>query len=124
LIKNRQGLSAGSAWSQLDRQPPRSLEKSGSVSVSSRGHKATFGEEPRMAEDQVTQHEAKQIDELHRQVMEQAKAVAVPDPCVYWRLIKPYWPLILRLIRLIPVVGGKIADILEAIGKALDHLCK
>ena len=77
-----------------------------------------------MAEDQVTQREAQQIDELHRQVMELPKAAAVPDICAIWRLIKPYWPLILKLIRLIPVVGGKIADILEILGNYLDLFCK
>ena len=76
-----------------------------------------------MAEDQVTQREAQQIDELHRQLMEQPKAVGIPDICAIWRLIKPYWPLILKLVRLIPKVGAKVAAILEELGKYLDLFC-
>ena len=78
-----------------------------------------------MADPQVTDHDAKQIDELHRKLSEhpQLKALGPIDICEVWRLIKPYWPLILKLVRHIPKVGDKIADILEKLGQWLDLFC-
>lgn len=78
-----------------------------------------------MADEQVTERDAQQIDELYNKLSEHAglKARERVDICDIWRLIKPYWPTILRLVRLIPRVGDRIARILEMLGQGLDLFC-
>jgi len=78
-----------------------------------------------MADNQVSDRDVQQIEELHRKLQEQptAKAEAAVDICGLWRLIKPFWSIILTLVRLIPRVGDKIADILQKLGQGLDAFC-
>lgn len=78
-----------------------------------------------MAEDQVSERDAQQIDELHRKLLEQPRLEKAIDfnLCEFWKLIRPYWPIIVAAVRWIPKVGAKIADILEKLGQGLDHFC-
>ncbi len=75
-----------------------------------------------MADEKVSPGDVQQIEELHRKLTDQ-KALAIPDVCAIWRLIKPYWPVILNLVKLIPIVGAKVADILAKLGNVLDLFC-
>jgi hypothetical protein len=68
----------------------------------------------------LTDQEVQQIRELHQQL---TAVKALPDLCAIWRRIKPFWPIILKAIGLIPVVGSVVSDILDTLGKALDSFC-
>lgn len=75
-----------------------------------------------MAEGQVTQRDEQQIEELHKQLTARALPKGV-NICEVWAQIKSYWPIIVRLAKLIPKVGTKISEILEKLGQALDMFC-
>jgi hypothetical protein len=68
----------------------------------------------------LTELDVQQLRALHQEL---TAAKALPDPCAIWKRVKPFWPIILKAIRLIPVVGSIVADILDALGQALDTFC-
>ena len=74
-----------------------------------------------MADEAVTDQDVQQLTELQTKLT--APGVAAPDVCGIWRTIKPYWPIIIRVVRLIPKVGSIVASILEKLGRALDTFC-
>jgi hypothetical protein len=78
-----------------------------------------------MADEHVSEHDAQQIAELHRKLLEQprAEAAMAVDICGIWRLIKPYWPIIVRAAKLIPRIGNLVSEILDNLGQGLDHFC-
>jgi hypothetical protein len=78
-----------------------------------------------MAENHVSEHDAQQIAELHRKLLEQPRLEAAKafDICEYWRIAKPYWPIIVKAAKLIPKIGNLISDILEKLGKGFDLFC-
>jgi hypothetical protein len=78
-----------------------------------------------MAENQLSEREAQQIEELHRRLTEQPQleALGPADICGIWQQVKPYWPIIVKAVRLIPKVGNLVAEILEQIGQWLDRFC-
>jgi hypothetical protein len=43
--------------------------------------------------------------------------------CNIWKKIKPYWGAIVAVVKRIPGVGTKLADILTKLGAALDQFC-
>ena len=74
---------------------------------------------------------AEQIDVSSEDVrqgaaLEQALASAkvAVDICGYWRIVKPFWPWVIELVKKIPRVGPIIARLLEGLGKLLDEYCK
>jgi len=77
----------------------------------------------------VSSDEEQQLQQMHAQLFgggggaKAAAASTAPPFCAAWAKIKPYWNTILSVIRKIPFVGGKIADILQKLGQALDSLC-
>lgn len=46
------------------------------------------------------------------------------DLCAAWNTVKPFWPWIIRAVKLIPKIGAIIAKALEFLGDALDKYCK
>ena len=68
----------------------------------------------------LSDHDVQQIKDLHQQL---TAVKALPDPCAVWKRLKPFWPIILKAIGLIPVVGSLVSDILDTLGKALDSFC-
>jgi hypothetical protein len=78
-----------------------------------------------MADEHVSEHDVQQITELHRALLEppSAKAAATVDLCGVWRLIKPYWPIIVRAAKLIPKIGTLVSEILDKLGQGLDLFC-
>jgi hypothetical protein len=77
----------------------------------------------------LSSDEEQQLHKMHAELFgggggaKAASAGGVPPFCAAWAKIKPYWNTILSAIRHIPFVGGKIADILQKLGQALDTLC-
>lgn len=71
--------------------------------------------------NEISQSDVQQLQELHDKLA--AKAFAATDICGVWNTIKPYWPIVLRVVKLIPRVGDVIAAILDRLGKALDAFC-
>jgi len=69
-----------------------------------------------------TDYEQKQIDELHKELTG-AKAIAIPDLCTLWNIVRPYWSIVIGAAAKIPVVGWIIAALLGALGKALEACC-
>lgn len=43
--------------------------------------------------------------------------------CDLWNKLKPKWNDIITWVRRIPVIGDRLADILQRIGEALDRFC-
>lgn len=76
-----------------------------------------------MAEVNVTQEDVKQAEALER-ALPAVQAAAAIDVCKAWGTLKPFWPWIIRVAKLIPKVGGAIAKALEFLGNALDTYCK
>ncbi len=75
-----------------------------------------------MAEVEVTQDDVKQAEALQRALS--APRTEALDLCAAWKIVKPFWAWIIKLVRLIPKVGAAIATALEFIGNALDTFCK
>ncbi|HVF58198.1 MAG TPA: hypothetical protein VNJ70_00040 [Thermoanaerobaculia bacterium] len=75
-----------------------------------------------MADEQVTKQEEQQVDQVERELSARRLEGKV-DICEVWRKVKPIWPIIIRFVRRIPVIGEKLARILEYLGQALDLFC-
>ena len=43
--------------------------------------------------------------------------------CDAWQRLKPYWNTIISIVKRIPLVGSKIADILNRLAAALNTIC-
>ncbi|HEV7427464.1 MAG TPA: hypothetical protein VGQ46_13955 [Thermoanaerobaculia bacterium] len=78
----------------------------------------------------VSADEEQQLQKMHAELFGGGDAVkgasaaaAAPPFCATWKKIKPFWNTILSVIRKIPIIGGKIADILQKLGQALDAIC-
>jgi hypothetical protein len=72
--------------------------------------------------------EEQQLHKLHADLFGgggggKGAAANAPQFCAAWAKIKPYWNTIISVIRKIPFVGGKIADVLQKLGQALDAIC-
>lgn len=74
-----------------------------------------------MAEVNVSPEDVRQAESL-RQALSGPTAEAI-DVCATWKIVKPYWPWIIKAVRLIPTIGDAIAKALELIGTALDAYC-
>lgn len=74
-----------------------------------------------MAEVNITSEDVKQAEALI-QALSGAHIQAI-DICATWGGVKPYWPWIIKVVKLIPTVGDAIAKALELIGSALDTYC-
>jgi hypothetical protein len=76
-----------------------------------------------MAEVEVTQEDVKQAQALQTALSaSQVKGVAL-DVCSAWRIVKPFWPWIIKLVKMIPKVGDIVAKALEFIGEAMNKYC-
>ena len=76
-----------------------------------------------MAEEvEVTREDESQAQALQQAISgPQAEAF---DICSSWKVIKPFWPWIVRIVSMIPRVGEIIGKALEWLGKALDAYCE
>jgi hypothetical protein len=74
-----------------------------------------------MAEVNVTPEDVRQAEAL-KQALSAPQAEAI-DVCATWKTVKPYWPWIIKAVKLIPTIGDVIAKALELIGNALDAYC-
>lgn len=75
-----------------------------------------------MADEQVSQQDQTDIDALHSRLDRASKQAAI-DICAIWADIKPSWPTIVKLAKLIPKVGAKVSEILQKVGDLLDRFC-
>jgi hypothetical protein len=77
----------------------------------------------------VSDDEEQKLQQMHAELFgggggaKAAAAGSQPPFCAAWAKIKPFWNTIISVIRKIPFVGGKIADVLQKLGQALDSLC-
>jgi hypothetical protein len=74
-----------------------------------------------MADEQVSAADQTQIDDLQARLDRASKAAI--DICAVWGDIKPAWPTVVKLAKLIPKVGAKVSDILQRVGHLLDAYC-
>lgn len=71
----------------------------------------------------LTPQEEEQLQSLEKALGPGGTAALAIDPCEYWKQVKPYWGLIIRLVRWIPKYGEIIAKALEKLRDILDKLC-
>jgi hypothetical protein len=76
-----------------------------------------------VAEINVTPEDVKQAEAL-QSALPGVRAQTPIDVCKTWGTLKPFWPWVIRVIKLIPSIGGAIAKALEFLGNALDTYCK
>ncbi len=74
-----------------------------------------------MAEVNVSPQDVKQAEALKAAISDRALAV---DVCALWKKVKPFWAWIIKIVKLIPAIGGTIASALELLGTGLDAICK
>ena len=74
-----------------------------------------------MAEVEVSQEDVKRAEALEKELS--APRAQALDVCGTWKILKPYWPWIIRACRLIPKIGAAIARALELLGNTLDSFC-
>jgi hypothetical protein len=74
-----------------------------------------------MADINVTAEDVRQAEALEKAISAaQLKGI---DICAAWKVVKPFWPWIINVVKWIPKVGDIIAKALEFLGKALDAYC-
>jgi hypothetical protein len=74
-----------------------------------------------MAEIQISSDDVKQAEALKQAVAAPAAGI---DVCATWRRVKPFWSWIIKIVKLIPAIGGTIAAALDLLASGLDSYCK
>jgi hypothetical protein len=75
-----------------------------------------------MPEVNVTPEDVRQSDALGKAI--DSPGLEALDLCATWRIVKPFWPWIIKAVQMIPTIGSVIGKALELIGNGLDAYCK